>query len=96
MEIRNLDPLKPHERTDWVYKTAVEVRHQWSDKFEKGQKEHAGDIGTVPVLELLRQMEQEALDQLAYVRELRRRMIPTVQETAIEEGLGDRDLRNKD
>jgi hypothetical protein len=61
-------------RNAWLQVTASSLREKFIAKFEAGQQEHGGDIGAVTVRALLDEMEAEALDQLAYVRELKRRL----------------------
>lgn len=68
------DPLKEPARTSWVLATAGDIRKRFESKFMAGQVEHEGDIGAVPVTRLLSEMEDEAIDQLSYVHEIRRRL----------------------
>lgn len=71
----NIMPMSPEERTQWVTMTANTLPAIFTEKFKKGQIEHKGDLGEVPLLSLLEEMEQEALDQLAYIREAKRRVM---------------------
>lgn len=71
----NISPLDPVQRKLWVAEVANSLPAVFTDKFNRGQVEHNGDIGSVPLLSLLNEMEQEALDQLAYVREIKRRVL---------------------
>lgn len=73
----NFNPLNSLERSVWLEAKAKELASKFKDKYIKGQVEHQGDIGAVPVLALLDEMEHEALDQLSYVAELRRRILLT-------------------
>ena len=71
----NLCPLSESERDQWVVMTANALPALFTTKFKAGQIEHKGDIGSVPLMSLLQEMEQESLDQLAYVREIKRRVM---------------------
>lgn len=67
-------PMTNDERQNWLLATASDQRSAFIAKFARGMVEHKGDIGEVPFEHLLAEMQQEALDQLAYVAELRRRV----------------------
>lgn len=69
-------PMDIESRAGWVQDTSADIARSWILKFATGQAAHKGaDLGNVPVAQLLQEMEQEALDQLSYVRELKRRFI---------------------
>lgn len=68
-------PLTPEAREAWLQVRASGIQEQMLAKFRAGQVEHAGDIGELSVRSLLDQMEQEAMDQLWYVKELKRRLL---------------------
>lgn len=60
-------------RLEWLAENADYVARAFTAKFMRGRSEHQSDIGTLTIPKLLEEMEQEALDQLSYVRELKRR-----------------------
>ncbi len=72
-QIRDKDPLSTEARKSWLVTTALAIGARFQAKYEAGALEHQGDLGSVGMMELLDHMEQEALDQLAYVREIKRR-----------------------
>jgi len=61
-------------RFRWLKSMSNVLAVRFRKKYEKGQDEHKGDLGEVPLSQLLDEMEAEALDQLAYINELRRRI----------------------
>lgn len=65
------------ERCYWLTNHGARTNEDFIAKFEAGQREHGGDIGHVPTTKLLAHIEEEAIDQLAYVKEIRRRMLAT-------------------
>ena len=68
--------LSRTERVDWVVFTAAQLRNKWGDKYINGIKAHHDkDLGNLTVLDLLDELEAEALDTLSYVRELKRRIV---------------------
>ena len=69
----SISPLKPHERQAWLDETTTKVSERFKLKFLRGAVEHGGDIGNVCLSSLLTEIEAEALDQLSYVHEVRRR-----------------------
>jgi len=71
----NIMPMTTEERQQWVTMTANTLPALFTEKFKKGQVEHKGDLGEVPLMSLLEEMEQEAIDQLAYIREAKRRVM---------------------
>ena len=71
----NIAPLDKAERDQWIVMTANTLPALFTEKFKRGQVEHKSDIGSVPLMALLEEMEQEALDQLAYAREIKRRVM---------------------
>jgi len=74
MIISNKSPMPEQGRTAWLNTFAYDVRHLLVAKFEAGQKEHGGDIGEVSTSTLVDNGIQEALDQLCYLGELKRRI----------------------
>lgn len=66
--------MNPDARISWLLDTASDIRSQFIIKYQEGQVEHKGDLGDVPIWVLLTEMEHEALDQLAYAKEIRRRL----------------------
>jgi hypothetical protein len=72
---KHLDSLTPGDRETWVRATAKLVHDRFITKYLRGQLEHDGDLGSVPTGQLLLEMEDEAIDQLAYIQELRRRFL---------------------
>lgn len=71
----NIMPMTPEERDQWLVMTANTLPALFTNKYKAGQVEHKGDLGAVPLMSILEEMEQEALDQLAYVREIKRRVM---------------------
>lgn len=72
--IANTAPLQEQQRLLWLKIAAQQMAAKLELKFIAGQREHKADLGEVTVLELLNEMEAEALDQLSYVTELKRRL----------------------
>lgn len=62
-------------RTLWLLREQAKIAEKWYVKFDKGQKEHGADLGTVPLEKLLDELEAEHLDALSYIAEIRRRII---------------------
>lgn len=69
------NPMLPEDREAWLIKQGCIIKQAFLDKYRAGQVEHKGDLGEISAMQLLNEMEAEALDQLAYVRELKRRLI---------------------
>jgi len=76
MEIKNTAPMLRIIRRHWVEDTAENIARRFQMKFHRGIQEHGNDLGYVTTEQLINEMEAEALDQLAYVAELRRRITP--------------------
>jgi hypothetical protein len=72
--VRSIDTLSAPEREQWVRSLASRLGGDFTYKFTKGQAEHGGDIGSVPLGKLLSEADSEVLDQLAYLAEIRRRV----------------------
>ena len=68
-------PMPQPDRHAWLEQTAQTVKTAFISKYQRGQAGHGCDLGTVTLVGLLEEMESEALDQLAYVRELKRRLM---------------------
>ena len=68
-------PMSKADRHNWLLATSGVLKERFYAKYQRGAAEHQGDLGSVPILKLLDELEAEALDQLAYVRELKRRII---------------------
>lgn len=75
------DPLTLDKRSSWLKRTARSLVAKMQDKFIIGQLEHKCDIGEQTTEYLLEAIEQEAIDQLTYVRELKRRYLEQKQTT---------------
>lgn len=71
---KDTSPMTPVGRLRWVEVVSKVIGLRFRNKYIKGAAEHAGDLGHVSTARLLDEMEAEALDQLAYVNELRRRV----------------------
>jgi hypothetical protein len=71
----NVMPMTTAERDQWVTMTANTLPAIFTAKYKAGQVEHKGDLGSVPLMSILEEMEQEAIDQLAYIRECKRRVM---------------------
>lgn len=69
-----LAPMTPADREAWLQAQAAAMSQALKDKYRAGQVEHKGDLGEVSGMQLLNEMEAEALDQLSYIRELKRRL----------------------
>ncbi len=67
--------LTRDERAAWLFYTSLNMRHHFIQKFNDGMEEHQGDIGELSIEQLLKEMENEALDQLSYIYELQRKLI---------------------
>lgn len=67
-------PMNPVDRERWLENQAAIIKQTFIAKYHAGQVEHRGDLGEVSAMGLLDEMEKEAIDQLAYVRELKRRL----------------------
>lgn len=63
------------QREAWVIEQSHQIGATFAAKFMAGRREHGADLGSVSTAMLLDEMEREALDQLAYVREMKRRFI---------------------
>ena len=73
--IRNQSPLQKNLRTRWMHVMAHDIALNWRHKFEAGRVEHPeSDIGELTFEQLIDEMENEALDQLSYVLEIKRRL----------------------
>lgn len=68
-------PMADRDREKWVVEQGRELATAFAVKFMKGRAEHGQDLGHVSTAILLDEMEREALDQLAYVREMKRRFL---------------------
>ena len=77
--MRDTDPIGPYHRAQWLEYTADKLVEHFVAKFNDGAQKYGCDIGELTVARLLEEMEQEALDQLAYVRELKRRFVQTTE-----------------
>jgi hypothetical protein len=71
--INDTHPLAKSSRQGWMSVIAQRIMSKWHAKFEAGMVEHENDIGELTVNQLLDEMEAEALDQLSYINEMRRR-----------------------
>lgn len=71
----NLMPMSTVERDQWITMTANSLPAIFTNKYKIGQVEHKGDLGSVPLMSIFEEMEQEAIDQLAYIRECKRRLM---------------------
>ena len=71
-------PMSEKARAEWLQATSDSLREKFRFKYINGALEHKSDLGEVPILKLLEELEAEALDQLAYVREIKRRINPKV------------------
>jgi dUTPase len=65
--------MKNDERIGWLKTTADRIRQSFSVKYMAGMEEHGCDLSEVSHEGLLEEIENEGLDILAYVHELRRR-----------------------
>jgi len=60
-------------RKAWLQVTSDSLSKRFVQKYVNGEIEHGSDLGHVSMASLLNEMESEALDQLAYTAEIRRR-----------------------
>lgn len=74
MNLKDHDPLPDAKRDSWLKANARSTAKIITDKFKLGRVQYGCDIGEQSSLYLLDQMEKEAIDQLIYVRELKRRL----------------------
>lgn len=73
----NVDELSSVRRYPWLNDNINRVATKSFAKFMSGACEHRCDIGAQTVEYLLNQIEDEAIDTLMYVAELRRRIKST-------------------
>lgn len=74
VHFRNKDPMLPAARIHWLEHELPLIMERASGKFQKGMLEHKCDIGDQDVHYLLEAIEQEAIDTLFYITELKRRI----------------------
>ena len=74
VHFRQSDPLSLKDRSDWLEAHAQRVANRSHAKVTLGMLEHGGDIGVQSITYLLDQLEDEAIDTLAYIAELKRRI----------------------
>lgn len=74
MIIKDKDPLSVQVRRDWLSNAGHDARSLLIAKFQAGEVQHGCDIGAVDVAKLIDEMLCEALDQVCYVLELKRRI----------------------
>jgi hypothetical protein len=67
------DPLVSDKRNSWLRRTCREIAAKVKLKFKMGEAQYQCDFGDQTVDYLLDQIEQEAIDTLMYITELRRR-----------------------
>lgn len=67
--------LSTGARSEWLGAEGRRLQKAWIAKYLTGAIEHHGDLGEVSLLDLLKEMEQEHLDALSYIAELRRRVL---------------------
>jgi hypothetical protein len=72
--------MHPDDREHWAIIQSHQLRTEWLAKYMAGQLEHAGDLGAIPIRQLLREMRSEAYDQLSYIAEVERRIAETPDE----------------
>lgn len=72
------DIMSQPKRETWLKKTCRELLSRMQTKFKMGRVQYGSDFGNQTVDFLLDQIEQEAIDQLMYVRELKRRRSDTI------------------
>lgn len=72
---RITDPLPSAKRDSWLRGTIRSLGARIKTKFMLGRAQYGTDIGEQTTEYLLNQMEEEAIDQLMYVREMKRRLI---------------------
>lgn len=68
-------PMTPVGRAEWLHAFGYDLLSAFILKFRAGQKEHQGDLGEVPSLQLLDEIWNEQLDQISYIGELKRRVM---------------------
>lgn len=72
------DPMLQGKRDSWLRRTCRELISRMATKFKMGRVQYGTDMGEQTTDYLLDQIEQEAIDQLMYVRELKRRRTGSV------------------
>jgi len=70
---QTVDALPPVLRDRWLRRTARELSSAIKAKFKLGEAQYQSDFGNQTIDFLLDQIEQEAIDTLMYVREMKRR-----------------------
>jgi len=70
----NRQPIPVDERSDWIQQLGRDSARKIKRKFMKGMIVYGTDIGERDIDYLLNAIEEEALDTLGYVAELRRRV----------------------
>jgi len=65
--------LTDEQRRAWVKEQSDVISELFINKFLSGAIEHKGDLGEVSMDRLIEEMICEALDQLAYALEMKRR-----------------------
>lgn len=70
----NRNPIPVDERSDWIQQLGRDSARKIKRKFMRGMIVYGTDIGERDVGYLLDAIEEEALDTLGYVAELRRRV----------------------
>ena len=68
------EPMSAEERKQWLEATTTSLALSWQIKYRNGTIEHKQDLGELTIGQLLNEIENEALDQLSFVRELKRRL----------------------
>jgi len=66
-------PMTEIQRENWLIQFIDGIAQNFMAKFRTGQREHGGDLGSVPTAILMDEMLQEHLDGIAYWGELQRR-----------------------
>lgn len=85
MEFHTTQPLPSAKRDSWLRGTIRSLGARIKTKFMLGRAQYGSDIGEQTTEYLLNQMEEEAIDQLMYVREMKRRLIkPSVQQSQLD------------
>jgi len=70
----SISPLTEDERSVWLHSLCEHTSMDLAYKFHRGREQHGQDLGVVPLAKVLEEARHEALDQISYLAELKRRV----------------------
>lgn len=74
LNIQDNSPLTVAQRNDWYHDVAVDLKDAFIAKVTAGQREHGCDLGSYPMERLMDELQNELIDAMCYLAEIRRRM----------------------